>query len=56
MHYFKNGSQIEILSFLQLLIELLNYSILDHMYGMGFDNSVFFTKADIKIWTRAFKL
>ena len=30
--YFKNGSQIEIFSFLQLLIKMLNYSILDHIY------------------------
>ena len=32
--YFKNGSQIEIFSFLQLLIKMLNYSILDHIYGI----------------------
>ena len=50
--YFKNGSQIEIFTFLQLSLKMLNYSILDHIYVQSSNDSTLWDECRIYFYWR----
>ena len=53
MHNFKNDGQMEMLTFPKFFIKMLNYSILDHIYGLNQHYPAFFSAECLKIKVKA---